>query len=94
MGEMNGQAAPSEIKIESGLPIPEVRKAPYTTKFPWRKMETGDSFIYPMKRENVRYTVKMASRAVAYRKKAQGESYVVRTVEENGQRVVRVWRTA
>lgn len=83
------------ITIDKGVPMPpESKRKPYEGKYPWRQMSPGDSFVYPIAKGDVRYTYFRAQSMVRQRVLTQGEKYEVRTVEEDGQRVVRVWRTA
>ncbi len=91
---IDGATAPALPAIDSGIPIPRLacNRGTYV-KYPWKQMKVGDSFVFPAK-ANHRTTVERATSLANYRKKAQGESYLVRSVEEGGVRVVRVWRVA
>lgn len=81
------------IKIDSDIPLPQPAHRGPLPRYPWRTMKPGDSFVYPNTR-SLRHTQASANRAVAYRKSDHGETYATRTVTENGERVVRVWRVA
>jgi hypothetical protein len=82
------------ITIEKGVPIPERsnRKPFNASRYPWRQMAVGDSFLFPWTKGNLRYTYSRAQAAVRYRHLTQGEKYDVRAVDENGERVIRIWR--
>lgn len=94
VGEESPATSSGQIKIDKGVPIPpRLRPGPPPSKYPWRQLAIGDSFVYPPA-ATLRQTLTRAASACAYRKSDHGETYTIRTVEENGQRVVRVWRVA
>lgn len=67
------------IQVQKGIPVPDIRR-----RYPWPGMKVGDSFFVAGITPN-----KMSSNA----HKALGPgNYAQRTVEEEGQRGVRVWR--
>jgi hypothetical protein len=66
------------FKVESGVPIPKQRVGRPPT-LPLHAMEVGDSFLLPQ-RANVRGHNK------------GGRHYIVRPVEENGEKLFRCWR--
>lgn len=68
-----------EFPIERGVPIPEARTK---TKYPWREMEIGESFLAPKSKEN-----SLSACACNAAKKLK-RRFVLRTVEGG----VRVWR--
>jgi hypothetical protein len=73
------------FQIEKDLPVPDVisgRRA----KYPWRRMEVGDSFFTP---ETSRSGLSGAKR---HAEKATGFKFTCSTRVENGIKGVRVWR--
>lgn len=72
----------AECVIEKGIPLFESRGA--WTKYPWREMSVGDSFLT----RNV--SINTVSACASAAKRATGYNFVCRTVEGG----VRVWRTA
>lgn len=76
-----------EIVIDRDIPMPS--KTPGTpSKYPWRMMKVGDSFVYGEVNQK-----KAASNARGNGLR-HGMTFATRVVEENGKKVVRVWRTA
>lgn len=76
--------------LEQGLAIPEpARNTP--TKYPFKKMEVGDSFLTEFSEEDDRPLIrKRIYAAVSWANKNYApNTYVARTVEEG----MRVWRT-
>lgn len=71
------------IQIDTNVPLPRAKRAPWSKKYPWHGMKVGDSFFVPA--GNLK-----SLRASASIQKAKGEAYIARTVEGG----VRVWRTA
>lgn len=97
-GPAERQTGSTAIKIDKGIPLAPRRggKAggrPATSKYPFAKMEIGDSFIAPAADTVERAERRASAAAFSYKKRANG-SFAIRTIEENGQRVVRVWRVA
>lgn len=81
-------------RVEKSVPMPpRPHPGPPPYKYPWRQMKVGDSFVFPA-RATHRKTVNAASGATAHRQRAQGETYSIRSVVEDGVLVVRVWRMA
>lgn len=82
-------APPAAIKIEDGIPIPPKgvgRKFKgYGVSHALRTMEVGQSFATASKH---------ISNHVFLIAKATGRKFMTRRVEENGVRVIRVWRIA
>ena len=70
-----------DIKIDSGVPLPEKANA---TKYPFREMAVGDSFFVPGKKSGD------FSGQVAQAKKATGFNFTTRTLDGG----VRVWRVS
>lgn len=58
------------VKIEKGIPIPNVNKNGRKKKYPWDTMEIGDSFVMPrpsgvgIKQADVRYGRKFTARKI------------------------------
>jgi len=77
---------PSEFEIESGIPIPERKKR--QSKYPFSRLEVGDSFFVPGKT-----AVKFAGTAYLTSKKA-GVRCRVWDDEKDGVTGVRVGRIA
>lgn len=76
----------SEIKIEKGVPIPAPSRREYVSKYPWRRLEVGDSFFAADKL--------ISSMGIDNMRKKSGFNFTARTVTENGVKGVRVWRIA
>lgn len=74
-------------EIEKGIPIPE--KAHANCKYPWDKMEVGDSFVVP-RNVKPRQHDKLRCYASGVGKK-RGQTFYVKPEGENG---FRIWRTA
>lgn len=74
----------AEIKIEKGVPVPPRRTRKGISKYPFRQMEVGDSFLMPD------YTVVRAWGILGPYAKRLGQKYTVRTVEGGA----RVWRVS
>jgi hypothetical protein len=80
------------VTIDKGIPMPPVdhsrngRKKPLW--LPFRQMEVGDSFVYPGA------TADRAGAAVSEASRRMAATFAVRTITEDGKRVVRVWRVA
>jgi len=70
-----------EIKVEKNVPMP-----PSITRYPFRKMNVGDSFFAPGKTGT---DISKASQIY----KADGLRFTARTVVENGIKGARAWRT-
>lgn len=72
-------------KIEKRVPIPDIHKdgAGRPWRFPFPKMEVGDSFLFPKK-----MTSNRVGPYVQYAKRALGRTFSVRTTPQG----VRCWR--
>jgi len=77
-------AAPEEIKIEKGVPLP-ASGAGRPSKYPWGDMEVGDSFFAEAKPESMHTQAAFAGRKY-------GRRFTTRKRTENGVAGVRVWR--
>lgn len=69
------------VRIEKGVPLPTNK-----SKYPFAKMEIGDSFVVN------ETTPSRTSTYAHYAGKRLGMKFTVRTVEEEGRKVIRVWR--
>ena len=71
------------IKIDKNVPLPNPDG--FQGKYPWRKMEVGDSFFVVGKKTN-------SLTGCAYKLKELGMRFAFRTVTEDGVKGVRAWR--
>ncbi len=82
----------TEIKIEANIPLPAgFEPGARHRKYPYSTMAVGESFLYPLHANGITYTQANAAGAA---RRHLGKTFVTRIVVENGERVVRVWRTA
>lgn len=72
---------PYEVKVDKNIPITPNRGGRGGTKYPFRKLEVGDSFFVPKKSGGMH----KAAHSV-------GIKIATRMVEEKGVRGVRIWR--
>jgi hypothetical protein len=83
------------IQIDSGVPIPKRnvgrRRGPY--KYPWLDMARGQSFVFPGDTTDWEAYRDRAQGGTAQAGKRYGRKFKTRAVVENGQRVIRIWRT-
>lgn len=70
------------IKIDRNIPIPTSRNY---DRYAFDRFEIGDSAAYPPGTNRLRAAI------VCYAKR-HNRKFITRTVTENGQKVVRVWR--
>lgn len=71
------------VSLETGIPIPE------TSKYPWQRLEVGESFLVPSDTiEDRRLTRGRLARLAVYHGRRRGTRYTIRSVPEG----VRVWR--
>lgn len=84
---------PAMIQVDHGIPIPpktprgRVPGMSGNHKYPWRSLGIGDSFRFP-------FSMHSASRTICDRRKYDRAKYEARHAMENGERIVRIWRTA
>ena len=87
----------SEFKIEKGIPIPIENYHDGHSKYPFKKMEIGDSFYIKCKnKKDVRAKQSaVGSRVRAIKKKGllEGKFTARCVISSNGKVGVRVWRT-
>jgi hypothetical protein len=74
------------IKVDKGIPIPEVKsqprsRKPRATKYPWHLMEVGDSFLIENTKASIYSQVSEAS-------KRNGRRYITKLTTKG----IRVWR--
>ena len=79
-----------DIKIEHGIPI-TTTPPPNARKYPFNKMEIGDSFFVPVERNAKRCRVGAAAFSYGRRK---GKKFSTRTVFDDDGNTIghRVWR--
>ena len=76
-----------DLKIEKNIPIPAPhRGVNRPLKYPWDKLEIGDSVLIPAKNKSDKETIRTAATSYGRKRKML---FVSRTVEGG----VRVWRT-
>lgn len=85
-------AVSNETKIDKGIPIPGWGGGRRGFKYPFHKMEIGDSAFFPGEHANGR--VKNAADAWAKSPNGNGRKYSARSVTESGVTGVRIWRVA
>lgn len=73
------------IKIDKSVPMPNLAPSGHPNKYPWGKMEVGDSFVPKGKEKSAYSLVWRASQKFAPKKFKASK-------DEDG--VLRVWRTA
>jgi len=77
------------IKVNKGISIPKSASIGTKAKYPFRAMETGDSFLVPS--NNPTRAQKHMSSIITYWKgKLPGRTFTTRCVEGG----VRIWRTS
>lgn len=85
------------MKIDKGLEIPEVvrslneEKVPNWKKFPFEKLEVGDSFALEIGKPNSRGQI--MGYLVNARTALHPKLFVSRTVTEDDKQKIRIWRT-
>lgn len=77
----------NNIKIETNIAIPDMKRG--RTKYPFGTMNIGESFFSP--EENARTAALQFARNAA--EKGRTLKFVTRTVEEDGNKGFRIWRT-
>lgn len=73
----------AEFKIDKNVPMPKGVRGPGKTKYPWREMEVGDSFLLP---------ASLASRGIvgASNNRYAPRRFAIRKTPEG----YRIWRIA
>jgi hypothetical protein len=79
-----------EITIDKDVPMRRDKKRS-GSKYPFEKMDIGDSFAIPIESSDPTDVQRRLSSA-ARRMKSQGKNFSTRTLTEGGVRVVRIWR--
>jgi hypothetical protein len=82
----NGTAT-KEVKIDKGLPIPD-RTKETASKYPWRAMEVGDSFLVAQEPGEAIHMARDRANKITQYAKRTGRTFCTRKVEGG----VRVWR--
>lgn len=80
------------IDIRSGVRIPKRKKAGRQPIYPFGRMKKGDSFFLPLGGRTGKHPIHAA--AYNYQRRHPEFTHTIRTVEENGERGVRIWRLA
>ncbi len=100
---IDGARAPAlpTVKIDKGvrMPPPSTRGAKpgqrFKARLPWRALKITDSFAFPPSASgDFAETRNRASSDINAQHKRNPERFELRVVEEDGQRVVRIWRVA
>ena len=77
----------SKYKIQKGVPIPDPNiPVTKTTKYPWKDMEVGDSFLVPNKDKDTVHALQNAARLSG---KKHNRDYITRKLDKG----IRCWRT-
>ena len=82
------QVAKSDFKIEKNVPIPPRSGGRNGSKYPFRKMQVGDSTFVEGKPSKIASALQAASKALPK------VSFTSRATTEDGKDGVRVWRQA
>ncbi len=83
----------SDVKVDKGVPVPDARAPGRPGKYPWEKMEVGDSFFVAGCRssKSSRGSGTILNLSVP-RARYPDRKWVSRKVVEGGVTGVRVWR--
>lgn len=73
------------IEVEHGIAIPE--HAPHGSRYPFEKMEVGDSFKIPMRKNGSSH---LGSAAGHFRRTHPDWKFIIRTLKEEN--IIRCWR--
>lgn len=84
-------SGPYELERDVPIPTASINRDPTSKAGMIRAMAVGDSIFFPEENVRVRRTWQSAAANVALQ---EGRTYVTRTMMKNGQRGIRVWRTA
>ena len=88
----NGQIQAAVFSIQKGIPVPPARGRLHGSKYPLAALEIGDSFAAPT--ANQESGQKLATYICNAANRIAGKKFTTRRLIEDGQHVVRVWRTA
>lgn len=81
-----------KILIDKGVPIPPATSGRYAiSRYPFDRLEVGDSFVAMKVGEGKRNTVASYMSAA---QKRYGYKFSMRTVTEDGVAIIRIWRIA
>lgn len=89
-----GRPIPTAIKVDKGIPRPRGAGRRGGTKYPWEDMQVGDSFAVPLRGRPASAVQAGLTSSKSGAQKKYGHKYVTSVVDEDGVRVVRVWRVA
>jgi hypothetical protein len=82
------------IRIDKGIPVPRIKQLRNTPKYPFDKMEVGDSFMILCEEDKVKNQsrlISIAKNSYLVNAKLKGiQSFTTRILEDG----VRCWRTA
>jgi hypothetical protein len=83
------------VAIKKGIPIPSAKRgARATNPYPFDRMEVGDCFDVPPTADNPQPAKRIGSTVSGATKRLAPKTFIMRSVEENGAKLARVWRTA
>ena len=83
------------IKIDDDIPIPPRKRGHLNgNAAAMRMLQVGQSFVYVPRIEGTSCASQQNSASHTSRTAFKDRQFICRTVEENGKRVVRVWRIA
>lgn len=77
-----------EIKVEENIPLPPSATMKGSSKYPFKKLEIGDSFFIPVKEGKA---IESLQRSIISTNQT-GIKITTRTIAENGVRGIRTWR--
>lgn len=82
------------IQIDKGIPLPSPMYGQNRAVSPFGRMEVGDSFVYPPSPSGLRMTRNRAASSAFQYGKRNNKTFTQRLVVEDGEQVVRIWRTS
>jgi hypothetical protein len=85
---MRNSTDTSSITVETGVPLPPRALPTRSSKYPFAHMAVNDSFFVPA--DDAKRTI-MA--CYGYAKRRDNVKFTYRTVDEDGERGVRIWRS-
>lgn len=81
------------MQVESGVPVPSITRAGRSSKYPWKEMDEGDFFFVACNEEN-KLKRQSSIGASARNYASNGEKFVTRYTEYQGEMGIGVWRVA
>ena len=89
------QPGPSKtFTFKKGIPIPTAKRGGKGQAFGFEQMEVGDAFDVAATADNPNPSKRIASNVSGATKRLAPKTFIVRSIEENGVKIARVWRTA